>query len=90
MKYQLALKLKNAGFPKIRFTTFTAKGPTLSKLIEACGNELRLQSYWSENDLMWQADNSYNFSHVDNENFVAEIGSTPEEAVANLWLALNK
>ena len=62
--------------------------PTLSELIEACGDEIRLQSYWSENDLMWQADNSYNF-YV-KENQVAEVGSTPEEAVANLWLELNK
>jgi len=45
MDYELAKKLKDMGFPKIRFTTFTAtgsdevillEGPTLSELIEAC------------------------------------------------------
>lgn len=66
--------------------------PTLSELIEACGGDsitIRLQSYWSENDLMWQADTSGNFM-VDAENHIAEVGSTPEEAVAKLWLELKK
>lgn len=107
ISYELAKKLKDAGFPQDRdgdgyelgsnglrrsyqsFDDFLeyAYAPTLSELIEACGDEVRLQSYWSENDLMWQADNSSNF-YV-KENQIAGVGSTPEEAVALLYLAIN-
>jgi len=106
MTYKLALQLKNAGFPqKDRpFCVSTKmeldeKGeqvrcyiPTLSELIEACGDNenrfIRLQSYYDKNDLMWQADDNGNF--IIRDDIVSETGSTPEEAVANLWLALNK
>lgn len=60
--------------------------PTLSELIEACGLPFCLYEdgeRWiaaRENPRMqvWE-----NFSHLEYE------GSTPEEAVANLWLKLN-
>lgn len=63
--------------------------PTLSELIEACGNELRsIYRYRTkEGEVRWEAiliedpwDESKGFT----------VGSTPEEAVANLWLALQK
>lgn len=100
MEYELVKQLKEVGFPQeVGDNMKTCKGyyitnkncefrveelansiyvPTLSELIEACGNkfdELR-RIYTGE--------------------FVAEtigkesqIGSTPEEAVARLWLSLN-
>lgn len=97
MKYETAKKLKDRGFfiPQEDWTNAvnfsgdkSTYYPTLSELIEACGEKpIRIQSYWSGNDLLWQADTSGNFL-VDG-NQVAGTGKTPEEAVANLWLALN-
>lgn len=60
------------------------KYPTLSELIEACGVEFELHCYPS--------------TKYDGKYFVVErLGeddmerqNTPEKAVANLWLALNK
>lgn len=56
--------------------------PTLSELIEACGEKLyslrKQTNQWCVESLM------------DSNNwFIQEKGSTPEEAVAKLWLALN-
>ena len=59
--------------------------PTLTELIEACGyNICGLDAPdWEDQDYMggWSARGS-----LDRKGF----GSTPEEAVARLWLALNK
>ena len=101
MTYETAKKLKDAGFPQAtggfyywsreedcnkgqlitpfydeRTITHTIKIPTLSELIKACGNEFE-QLY--KDAVGWGA--------------VAEkigLGKTPEEAVANLWLKLEK
>lgn len=94
ISYELCKELKEAGFPQ---PIPAVKGayqvlsedrrdtavyePTLSELIEACGEGLgdltRSHSGWATN--------------VENvlRNPQTE-GSTPEEAVARLWLALNK
>lgn len=58
--------------------------PTLSELIEACGDIV----LWKNGD-EWSADvfNGKGEIYID-EYFSAENGATPEEAVANLWLAL--
>ncbi len=87
MNYELAKKLKDAGFPEMewRIEQFLkhgpAKLPTLSELIEACGDSLgdltRTDSGWMTN-----CENIGNNPQTE--------GSTPEEAVANLWLELNK
>ena len=57
-----------------------AKVPTLSELIEACGIR-----FWRitfvDTSMEWTAEASFPS---------LEIGKTPEEAVARLWLALNK
>ena len=97
MEYELALKLKNAGFPQIRFITQTTtgsdkitliEGPTLSELIEACVTNkeekciYRLDYDWFEKQ--WEAN-----AGTADEHFTG-YGSTPEEAVAKLWLVLNK
>lgn len=91
MTYELAKKLKDAGFPQEDFKVHSAehpavkKGsilegqsgtPTLSELIEACGAPFALT--WK--GVEWLALGL----GADGQ------GSTPEEAVANLWLALNQ
>lgn len=102
MTYELAKKLKDSGFPiklKLRDSWhgeiiyfggdvneegvrlhFTA--PTLSELIEACGKDF------------------YSISRINDEPTfecasrgsleIYKFGKTPEEAVANLWLEINK
>ena len=52
----------------------------LSSLIEACGNNFFKLIFDTE---IWNDISQPNTR-------VVEIGSTPEEAVANLWLKLNK
>jgi len=97
MNYELALQLKNAGFPKMRFTTFTAtgsdeviltEGPTLSELIEACGDRFDELTKIGHENPRWSA-----FAYSWEERvWGIEVGrgATKEEAVAKLWLALNK
>ena len=66
--------------------------PTLSELIEACGNrfaslklgtkridETKISNWWY----------AYSGTDIDANGFEAD-GSTPEEAVSRLWLVLNK
>lgn len=94
--YELAKKLKDAGFPKdytewndhdeelLEKTWYMyGKGysPTLSELIEVCGGT---SVFRLTRDTEWEA-------CVDPiTGWVSGNGSTPEEAVANLWLELNK
>ena len=119
MDYELAKKLKDAGFPQrdpngIKpFPNYTGYGcgfvypledgqeqcyaPTLSELIEACGDNFFSLTYAVyENDgtetspqKSWIANISVTkIGHaVFNDNF-HQIGATPEEAVARLWLSL--
>lgn len=61
------------------------KIPTLSELIDACGNEFKELATLSRKSgviIEWCA---YRFS-----NFLQTQGNTPEEAVANLYLALHE
>lgn len=79
-------------------TGFT-KSPSLSELIEACGEgfddlwgpyhneEHKRTGYWRANGFMLREDWKH---HSDPHTHPAALGSTPEEAVARLWLALNK
>jgi hypothetical protein len=101
MNYELAKHLKDAGFPMqaasmedgndskrkhqiFRYgkDDFGRDGawhyPTLSELIEACGIHF------------YSLTNNLNHKWTVNEESGKEfIGSTPEEAVAHLWLALH-
>lgn len=94
--YKLALKLKNAGFKQEDWGKWRKAGhipkyegngkdevliSTLSELIEACGDDFgnltrdTWGSFWSCNNFQGDSDTQ---------------GKTPEEAVAKLWLKLNK
>ena len=99
--YNLALKLKEGGFPQREPDCYTFEGvwipederryvPTLSELIEACGDIIRIQSFYSGNEVEWQADTCGNFGAWDHETHKAETGKSPDEAVAKLFLELKK
>jgi hypothetical protein len=107
MNYDLAMELKEAGFPQpdllpvngVQRLYGLGKGdwksknggaimyaPTLEELIESCGSggfELRRAiGYGSHADYAWKA-----------TLFAPKrsmIGTTPTEAVAKLWITLNK
>lgn len=93
INYELAKKLRDAGFRfefgnEVVLDTFPSntsfeRHPTLSELIEACeGGEFELKrGVLTDNKNDWSAGINYKTNRT--------FGSTPEEAVANLWLALN-
>ena len=102
MTYELAKKLKDAGFPKDSWcggveTEGEDQGscdcpdmPTLSELIKACGVRFGClgRDWRDETGRFWCA-----IDRGHEENIPPRIectGKTPEEAVANLWLALNQ
>ncbi len=91
ISYETALELKNAGFPQgpvhvlprdlNKEPVYT---PTLSELIEVCGKpfELRWLPDWDK----WLAEHTNYIDSPPEQGY----GSTPEEAVARLWLLINK
>lgn len=89
ISYELAKQLKDAGFPQTdheddfiedAFHDVYVSKPTLEELIEACGGKnIKIGSDFKGN---WVA-----YSYI---NAISGNGSTPTEAVARLWLALNK
>ena len=105
MNYELAKKLKEAGFPQ-RKETFAKIGginfgsqvddgtkegltiPSLKELIEACGNRLNQISnlQYEESGKKVYKGRGWVVSG-DGKMVIADIF---EEAVANLWLELNK
>ena len=103
MNYELSKKLKDAGFPQdpegYELHTPDCKGwdgpsdctketravvPTLSELIEACEPKMYRLDYDDEGN------DGYKAMAGTADNHFTGTGTTPEEAVANLWLALNK
>lgn len=90
MTYELAKKLKEAGFPQDGKGMWYADNPngegdavyspTLSELIEACENKLWMLE--RIDGVAWEA---YPYVSVGKGS---ELGKTPEEAVAKLWLTL--
>ena len=110
MTYQLAKKLKDAGFPQGN-TVITnnekcdnpdclrgheamychsAYAPALSELIEACRDGFReLVRDTSTSEIIWECNVYADVDEKIEPNSWTE-GNTPEEAVANLWLELNK
>ncbi len=109
MTYDLALQLKDAGFPQSPYMNQLCQHPdsmacrikaahnpecewvsvpTLSELIEACGDDLF--------DLRrdgngWAAISNLTYDgKFDSDISLYGEGSTPEEAVSMLWISLNK
>lgn len=99
ISYEIALKLKEAGFKSSHQMDMDTGGwcvfcpyekenyekgfedmcfPTLSELIEACGDKLKL---------LINCGNHWQTQGIEKEHECR--GSTPSEAVANLWLSLN-
>lgn len=105
MNYELCKSLKDAGFPQnyvnisdpnckdTRHAKLAFLGiccgvyePYLSDLIRACGDGIRS---------IYRMDKVWFAVSVDEDDKINDLGkdcygSTPEEAVAKLWLALNK
>lgn len=98
MTYELAKELKDAGFPQTRrdATINADEGdgvqplmlPTLSELIEACGEDFDSldKTPGHISSVKWLAKTNYGTRKPPEHGY----GATPEEAVARLWLALNK
>ena len=102
MNYELAKRLKDAGFPqtKSQYGEYYITGspgtflgliprnddiltfPTLEELIEACGDNLMSIDNIDSRVSMWRSVTP--FPHK------AFFGTSPIEAVAGLWLAINK
>ena len=83
MNYELAKELKDAGFPQDgigQFIDVKLASPTLSELIEACGGE---------SIIVLTIGKAYTTALHGATGFICN-DSTPEEAIARLWLALNK
>ncbi len=85
MNYELAKQLKEAGFRWMEGDSQYEYRPCLSELIEACGD--KLECVVQINSKKWQCNG---FTINKDTMFPCTFGSTPEEAVANLWLGLNK
>ncbi len=113
MNCELAKKLKEAGFPNSDGWTYHDIDtneeiwidellPTLSELIEACGEDFGVLVLLSKEDVEkheYQKKNNKNYyCTIDiiegwrcvgkDSNVYYDGGSTPDEAVSNLWLAL--
>lgn len=98
MNYELALELKNSGFPQegdrpgdVVSGLVNEDGsmgrlyyPILEELIEACGDGVftlgRFKDFDEEGNMGWIA----------TSRLTPSRSKTPIEAVARLWLALNK
>src|SRR5947209_12758313 len=94
---ELAKQLEEAGFP-IEYGMYThgpIREPNLSELIAACSEHsftLTKQSEWHGGGWITsaQTEEPKSLSLSEMERVYREAkGSTPEEAVAKLWLALN-
>lgn len=100
MNYKLCKKLKDAGFPQVHRESDCKRNdcyepamcqsvPTLEELIEACGEDFDLIR--REELESWLGGTRWCcMGNPDDYGINQYYGSTPEESVANLWLALNK
>jgi len=101
MNYELAKQLKEAGFPQIYGNFQTKDGcvyerasknrahvPTLSELIDACGEDLDSLNRHNGDCECEEDDCEYQWDAL-NRTLEYAPGKTPEEAVAKLWLKLN-
>jgi hypothetical protein len=89
MDYELAVQLKEAGFPIKKHLITRYKRdiavPTLEELIAACEEEyLTIEHRNISGSRDWLAT-----AHTLNQGNQSGVGSTPIEAVARVWLALH-
>jgi hypothetical protein len=89
MNFELLKQLQDAGFPFLEAHKREAHDgcPTLSELIEACGHNfgrLELDSKPLAESVKWCAFDAESYRPT------GYYGSTPEGAVARLWLALKE
>jgi hypothetical protein len=96
ISYELAKQLKDAGFPykyfmwgeyELQPPNQDLRFPTLEELIEACGDDFRSLDFTLLPSKAWHAVGT-NASPTHTLTYFH--ASTPTEAVARLWLALNK
>ena len=104
LDYKLALELKENGYPQTGSTYWHymeggelsnsflhsyAACPTLSELIEVCGDDftklLRCRVIQPGTEGA-----TYMFRAIDSNGLSTELCKTPEEAVARLFIAINK
>src|ERR1700739_4773250 len=101
LSYELAKKLQNAGFAQegkngrwyharhqieCGYYPNAIYIPTLSELLHGCGDNFDNLRLGGVEALEWSA---YAF-HQQQRRVCYETGAIPDEAVARLWLALNK
>lgn len=86
MTYELAKQLKDAGW-KVNLYDKTKEfsSISLSELIEACGDKIYVLC-----TAIYHDKESLQIIHGWACNGMVSFGKTPEEAVAKLWLELNK
>jgi hypothetical protein len=94
MDYKLALQLKEAGYQQKHLQnpkdfdghlSDISYIPTLEELVDACGDMFgKLEKV----NNLWKA--SYPLISAPRLPNIPDLGSTPTEAVARLWLELNK
>lgn len=95
MTYELCKQLKDAGFPQKsaqehplyikEYDKEAVQVPTLSELIDACGDDFTNLNRFKEK---FQTNRSFPEAPYKTGDWY--WFDTPEEAVANLWLELNK
>jgi len=99
MNYELALALKENGFPQTRPVYLSGRTPnevfvsypTLEELIEACGEGFNTLSRDTSTSTTCWVVNNYSEIDAPEETVLGWFeGKTPIEAVARLWLVINK
>lgn len=99
MDYELAKKLKDAGFPQRHLNNKTdfdgdksciSYVPTLSELIEVCGDSLRwIKHNIHDKKIEWMAQGCQSLTGHKGKDIRCRA-ETIEEAVAKLWLEIKK
>jgi hypothetical protein len=91
ISYELAKKLKDAGFPQSELARAQQKAgydyvsmPTLSTLVEACGEDFGALG----RETRWWLACGYISERGEWKN--VHKGWTPEDAVARLWLSIHQ
>lgn len=98
MNYELAEELMKAGFPQTDGEYIGSKGkecliPKLGQLIDACGEDFNLLEH-QKGGIIHLREKYQNVRpeewHTSSWSREESFGFSPEEAVAKLWISLNK